>query len=254
MRLLQIDDVGNLSLTDDLQEDIPAYAILSHTWGNDKDEVTSDDLKTSSYKTKAGYVKIRFCGEQAKRDGFHHFWVDTCCILRSSSAELQEAINSMFRWYQDSARCYVYMSDVSPAGLDWSQAFKNSRWFKRGWTLQELLAPSSVDFFSTEWQRLGDKTTLEQQIHEATTIPIAALRGAPMAQFSIKDRMQWAERRHTKRKEDKAYCLLGIFDVSIPMIYGEGDNAFVHLKEAIASSQKGILQHQRSNCFQPVIC
>ncbi|OCT52689.1 hypothetical protein CLCR_09605 [Cladophialophora carrionii] len=245
MRLLKIDRLGNLSLTEDLQDNLPAYAILSHTWGDDKDEVKFDDLRSESWKNKAAAAKIRFCSEQAKKDNLTHFWVDTCCINKANSTEYSEAINSMFRWYRNADKCYVYLVDVSSHGEDghyrqtWQQDFRESRWFRRGWTLQELLAPTSVEFFSREEQRLGDKKALEHLIHEITDIPTAALRGAALSQFGVDDRLRWAENRDTKKQEDKAYCLLGIFGVFIPLIYGEGEYAFTRLKEEINKSLGG---------------
>ena len=243
MRLLKFDSCGELSLTKDLNEDIPSYAILSHTWGADDDEVTFDDLKNRSAKSKAGYAKIRFCGEQARRDGLQYFWVDTCCIDKANYTELAEAIVSMFRWYREAVKCYVYLSDVSVRSDDENQIeqireseFRKSRWFTRGWTLQELLAPKSVEFFSREGVRLGDRNMLEREIHEITGIPIAALRGAPLSEFSVDEKMRWAEKRTTKRKEDKAYCLLGIFNLFMFLIYGEGENAFIRLKDEINKS------------------
>ena len=158
-------------------------------------------------KSKAGYGKIQFCGEQARRDGLQYFWVDTCCIDKSNSTELAEAINSMFRWYQKAARCYVYLSDVSTrkrkasntsTECTWESAFRASKWFTRGWTLQELLAPRSVEFFSLEGNRLGDKKTLEQQIHEITGIPTMALREYPLSQFDVDERFSWAKSRDRK--------------------------------------------------------
>src|SRR5262249_11387229 len=157
------------------------------------------------------------------RDGLQYFWVDTCCINKADLAELSVAITSMFRWYRDAQKCYVYLSDVLVHNDDhaqtqrmWEQEFRKSRWFTRGWTLQELIAPESVEFFSQERKHLGDKTTLEQQIHEVTQIPTAALRGAPLSDFGVDERMRWTANRNTKRKEDKAYCLMGIFNVFIP--------------------------------------
>ena len=196
--------------------------------------------------SKTGFDKIRFCGEQAKRDGWQYFWVDTCCIDKSNAVELQEAINSMFRWYQNAVKCYVYLLDVSTkkrkasdlsTEYTWEPAFRSSRWFTRGWTLQELLAPSpgSVEFFSQERDRLGDKRSLERQIHEITGITVSALRGAPLSQIDIKDRLSWVEDRQTTREEDKAYSLFGIFDIQIPLLYGEGggEKALKRLREEI---------------------
>ena len=195
---------------------------------------------------KPGYNKIRFCGEQARRDDLQYIWVDTCCIDKSSSAELTEAINSMFRWYREAAKCYVYLSDVSKGNYDhlprsiWKSAFRGSRWFTRGWTLQELIAPTSVEFYSSEGMRLGDKRSMEQQIHEITSIPVRALRGNPLSDFSFEERLSWAIKRETTREEDKAYSLLGIFDISMPLIYGEGrEKASKRLQEEINKSCKG---------------
>ncbi|KIW78089.1 hypothetical protein Z517_07922 [Fonsecaea pedrosoi CBS 271.37] len=232
MRLLQCDKSGKFILTKDLVKDIPPFAILSHTWGADTEEVTYRDIVEGNGETKAGYDKIRFCGERAKRDGLEYFWVDTCCIDKSNSTELAEAINSMFRWYHDAAKCYTYLSDVSgPASdtvkkseqLPWKSQFRKSRWFTRGWTLQELVAPRTIEFFSKEHCLLGDKRSLEQIIHETTGIALEALRkDRPLHDFSVDERMSWVRNRNTTRPEDAAYCLLGIFGVYMPLIYGEG--------------------------------
>src|SRR6266542_6895586 len=130
MRLLELKDYGEFSLTKDLIDNIPQYAILSHTWGEDNEEVTFDDLVTGAGKSKVGYKKIQFCREQAATDGFQYFWVDTCCIDKSSSAELTEAINSMFRWYHEAAKCYVYLSDVSIHDYDTTDHFSQSAFRK----------------------------------------------------------------------------------------------------------------------------
>jgi hypothetical protein len=152
----------------------------------------------------------------------------------------------MFRWYQNAAKCYVYLSDVSTrkrkasdrlSEHTWESAFRSSRWFTRGWTLQELLAPGpdSVEFFSLEGDRLGDKRTLERQIYEITRIPITALRGSPLSQFGVNARLLWVESRKTTREEDMAYSLLGTFNVYVPLIYGEGrENAFSQSEKKVA--------------------
>ncbi|KAK4448347.1 hypothetical protein QBC34DRAFT_112805 [Podospora aff. communis PSN243] len=244
MRLLERDDTGGVQLIEDFPHNkIPPYAILSHTW--DGGEVLFRDLMDGTGKNKAGYAKIRFCGEQAWRDGLRFFWVDTCCIDKSNSVELQEAINSMFRWYRNATKCYTYLVDISissPAFNDrsiWEPAFRASRWFTRGWTLQELIAPTSVEFFSKEGVRLGDRTTLEKAIHDVTRIPLEALRGAPLSDFSVDDRMAWIEKRATTREEDMAYSLFGIFDVQLPLLYSEGkQKAFRRLREEISKASK----------------
>jgi hypothetical protein len=247
MRLLHFNNDTDFSLTEFFEDDIPEYAILSHRWG--VEEVTFKDMTNGTSKAKAGYGKIQFCGEQARRDNLEYFWVDTCCIDKSSSAELSEAINSMFRWYQKAARCYVYLSDVSiqkrkasdtSAVCTWESAFRESKWFTRGWTLQELLAPRLVEFYSRESKSLGSKRTLEQQIHEITGVPATAFRANSLSQFDVNERFSWAKSRQTTHGEDKAYSLLGIFDVHMPLLYGEGEvKAFLRLREAIDRPLKG---------------
>jgi hypothetical protein len=249
MRLLEWSTVSQLILTKDLVgDDIPQYAILSHTWGADSEEVTFKDLMDGTGRNKAGYNKIWFCGEQARRDGLRYFWVDSCCIDKSSSAVLSEAIISMFHWYHNAVKCYVYLADVSRPVLDandestqtWESTFQKSKWFTRGWTLQELLAPASVAFYSKDWEHLGDKRSLERHIHEATRIPVFALQGGLLSSFSINERLLWAEDRNTTREEDKAYSLLGIFNVQMPSLYGEGrENAFRRLRKEIDTPSKG---------------
>ncbi|KAI1577402.1 vegetative incompatibility protein HET-E-1 [Pyrenophora tritici-repentis] len=253
MRLLYTASNGTLRWTKDIihSEEIPPYAILSHTWG--EQEVVFDDLKDLDNavdvdtQRKEGYRKIRFCAQQAKRDGLVYFWVDTCCINKANNTELSKAINSMFRWYQNAKRCYVFLSDVandtSKSGS--KSAFKQSRWFKRGWTLQELLAPYSVEFFSKEGERLGDKGSLQHPIHEVTGIPIEALSGSDLSEFDVAKRFSWAANRQTTEEEDRAYCLFGIFGVHLPLIYGEGkENALERLRSAAILKHKGRSQDQ----------
>jgi hypothetical protein len=227
MRLLEYNNDGEFSLTEYfVGGKIPEYAILSHIWGADTEEVTYRDMIEGTGKNKVGYEKIRFCGEQARRDRLEYFWVDTCCINKANYAELQYALNSMFCWYRNATRCYVYLSDVPspPLGTNaefslqsWDSEFWKSRWFTRGWTLQELLAPRSVEFFSRERVRLGDKNELKQQIQGITSIPTSALQGAPLSQFSMDERFSWMERRQTTLEVDRVYSLLGILDVKIPL-------------------------------------
>jgi len=244
MRLLHFNGLGELTWTVFAKQDIPPYAILSHTWGSG--EVSFEDLVNNTGKKKAGYRKILFCGDQATRDSLEYFWVDTCCIDKRNLTELSTAINSMFRWYQKAVKCYVFLSDVSTSGMTnaeahhstWEAALRTSRWFTRGWTLQELIAPASVEFFSLQFQRLGDKRSLEQLIHEITRIPVDALQGEPLVNFSQFERMQWAENRQTTEEEDGAYCLLGIFGVSMLPNYGEGKaNALRRLRKAIDEAE-----------------
>jgi len=240
MRFLKFNDNGEPSLIERNGDNIPAYAILSHTWGVDSEEVTYNDLNKSTGIHKSGYDKIRFCAQRSDDDGLRFFWIDTCCINKANFTELSEAINSMFKWYREATRCYVYLSDVpdpkDPTSTAES-AFPNSRWFKRGWTLQELIAPSSVEFFSRSGELLGSKKSRVQQIHQITRIDIGALQGNCLSEFSIDKRISWTTGRETKVEEDAAYCLLGIFDIHMPLIYGEGrQRAFDRLRRKVQRS------------------
>ncbi|KAH8757092.1 heterokaryon incompatibility protein-domain-containing protein, partial [Hyaloscypha finlandica] len=240
LRLLQRKPDGEIVFREPTSDNVPAYAILSHTWGKKEEEVILQDIEVGADMTKvvskAGWKKIEFCAKQAAADGLQYFWVDTYCIDKKNAVELSAAINSMFRWYQNAARCYVYLSDRA-----WEEAFRKSRWFIRGWTLQELIAPRLVDFFSLEGERLGSKLSLVSKIHEITRIANNALRGDPLSNFSIKERRSWAERRNTTIKEDEAYYLIGIFDISMVLNYGERkDQAFRRLEEHIHKLYKGV--------------
>ncbi|KAF2995862.1 hypothetical protein E8E13_003647 [Curvularia kusanoi] len=257
MRLLETTDGRTYRLTEDYlhQSQVPAYAILSHTW-TEGHEVTFDDIhkdERSKYRKlrsslqlrphfrKKGYDKLRFCAKQAKRDGLRYFWVDTCCIDKSNSPELQRAINSMFQWYQNATKCYVFLSDVSSTSAKsrygssgWEEAFKKGRWFTRGWTLQELLAPTTVEFFSKQGVYLGSRLQLKQLIHDITNIPPRALSGASLDEFDVDQKLSWAAERQTTRIEDEVYALLGIFGIELPFIYDEGyDKALRRLLEKI---------------------
>ncbi|KAK0749991.1 hypothetical protein B0T18DRAFT_389484 [Schizothecium vesticola] len=213
MRFLQHDANGEIILTEPfLPGRAPPYAILSHTWGSPGDEVTLQDLRNGTGRDKEGYTKIRFCVERREqRDG----------IIRG--VELQTAITSMFAWYRESQRCLVYLSDVST--VDDDAAFRNSRWYTRGWTLQELIAPRSVEFFTSRGARIGSKRDLEEVIQSVTNIPLTALRGESLSNFGIRERLDWMHGRETTLAEDYAYCLFGILDVSLPIIYGESRRA-----------------------------
>jgi hypothetical protein len=242
MRLLSLTSNNTFTLTEFFGDDIPRYSILSHTWGNDSEEVTFGDLMKDAGQSKShliGYKKLLFCGQQARRHGIAYFWVDTCCIDKSSSSELSEAINSMFKWYSVAEKCFIYLSDVSMH--DYEDTFGKSRWFTRGWTLQELLAPREAEFFSHETEWIGTKNSFERQIHETTGISIQALRGNPLSQFPLKERLSWAHNRVTKREEDGAYCLLGILDISMPLIYGEGkEKALLRVHRLIDVPSTGV--------------
>ncbi|KAF2719286.1 kinesin light chain 1 [Polychaeton citri CBS 116435] len=243
MRLLERDSVGNVSLTKDLPDsELPAYkyAILSHTWGPDEEEVNFHDITNGSGTSKLGYKKIQFCIQQTKQDGLKYFWVDTCCIDKDRETELSKALRSMFRWYANAEKCYVFLSDVPQKTSE--QDFRSSRWFKRGWTLQELIAPSTLEFFSEDWYSLGLKESLERQISEITRIPVKALRGHALTDFTVQERRQWQVGRDTREPEDLVYSLLGLLEISMPVLYGEGKvKAWERLENEINAIQKGYL-------------
>ncbi|KAF2870379.1 heterokaryon incompatibility protein-domain-containing protein, partial [Massariosphaeria phaeospora] len=213
---------------------IPEYAILSHTW--EDEEVSLQDFHTDAVINKKGYRKVKGFCEKAASDGFQYCWADTCCIDKTSSAELSEAINSMFQWYKDSRICYAYLADVKEptnSTRENDESFRNSRWWTRGWTLQELIAPTIVEFYTANWTELGTILSLQDQIAEITGIDHGVLCGVRPFQRNVAVRMSWAARRTTTRIEDQAYCLMGLFGVNMPLLYGEGNRAFRRLQEEI---------------------
>jgi len=230
MRLLH---VKTYELEDFLESEVPPYAILSHTWG--QDEVSYQDIqRLRSAKKKAGFEKIAYTCEQAASDGLSWVWIDNCCIDKSSSAELQEAINSMYRRYADAEKCYAYLHDIHHKRLD-------HIWFTRGWPLQELIAPQDVTIYGSGWRFRGVRsdTNMLQMISSITTIDVSILNhSASLSSISIAKRMSWAANRRTSRTEDLAYCLLGLFGASMPMLYGEGARSFTRLQEEILRSTK----------------
>lgn len=273
---------------------IPEYAILSHVWsehGEQEFQATRKLLSEPTGCLSAPYgplncgfpqgvklsSKVQRCCEFAARLGYHLAWIDTCCIDKSSSTQLSEAINSMFLWYSEAGVCIAYLEDVpdaphrpedlvdapldlvdvADADLDstdgveisrgptahsdppldraqWHLRFSDSKWFRGGWTLQELIAPHVVLFVSENWRMFGTKATLAQELERITGIDAAVLTfHQKLSEVSIAQRMRWASQRKTKRIEDRAYSLQGLFGVTMPAIYGEGDAAFIRLQEEI---------------------
>ncbi|TPX14001.1 uncharacterized protein E0L32_005701 [Thyridium curvatum] len=231
MRFVEVSTLRLVEFVDSI-EGMPDYAILSHTWA--EEEVTFKDMETSDYyKNKKGWDKIRRSAAQAAEDKLRYVWVDTCCIDKSSSAELSEAINSMYKWYARARVCYAFLADVETV-LDNQAQFIKSRWFTRGWTLQELLAPSNVVFYNMHWKRLGTKKSLANFIGEATHIDTRDLLSQSRAMSrGVAQKFRWASKRETTRVEDRAYSLLGILRVNMPLLYGEGIKAFQRLQEEI---------------------
>lgn len=238
MRLIE---TNTLQLIDFSVDEVPRhYAILSHTW--EKGEATFQDWENSeTAEKKAGFSKIINACQQARKDGLDYLWVDTNCIDKKSSAELSEAINSMFSWYQNASICYAFLSDVEPMSTEWEnmpphyvKQFLQSRWFTRGWTLQELLAPTELVFYSRDWTRLASRYELASVVATATQIDVRVLNNhKSLSECSIAERMSWLAHRQTTRIEDLAYCMLGIFDIHMPLLYGEGKRAFMRLQEEI---------------------
>ncbi|KAK5994171.1 Vegetative incompatibility protein HET-E-1 [Cladobotryum mycophilum] len=279
MRLL---NTSTLKLHDFVGPNTPSYVILSHTW--EEEEVLFHDIQNNAARSKKGYFKLVGCCRKALEDGFEWVWIDTCCIDKTSSAELSEAINSMYQWYANATICYAFLQDVAakaatveetkdqlhrltavyarltaaaPENYDiWVRnemgrlsispgsknvevsEFAKSRWFTRGWTLQELLAPKVVEFYTSEWIEIGTKESLARRISAATGIPVRILRGEALSACSVAERMSWASARQTTREEDRAYCLLGLFDVNMPLLYGEGTKSFVRLQEQILKQEE----------------
>ncbi|KAK7999489.1 heterokaryon incompatibility protein-domain-containing protein [Apiospora arundinis] len=258
MRLLKTDQYKLVEAND--IHTLPQYAILSHTWISPKDEITYQDFKQRKsdiendiFKQK-GWAKLRKYCDRAARDGWEWAWMDTCCIDKTNPADTQEAINAMFRWYQRAGICYAYLDDVDinsdtsypvPEGCDLDdiaghdnvadprsdshkalrESLINSKWFTRGWTLQELLAPPYLVFVDRAWRRIGTRESWSDEIREASRIEARHLTHFIPTDFSscsIAMRFSWASGRHTTVEEDETYSLLGLFGISLPLIYGEG--------------------------------
>lgn len=234
MRLLH---TQTLSFTEFFDTKIPKYAILSHRWSDR--ETSFQDFIEQKDPNSEGYTKVTACCAFALERRIEWVWIDTCCIDKRSSAELSEAINSMFSWYARSAECYAYLCDVD-SEIDGQEtrsreacmeSFSNSVWFARGWTLQELLAPAKVIFFDCRWKRVGTKVELKEAISSVTGIEASYLVSSKtIFEASVAMRMSWASNRSTSRTEDLAYCLLGLFDVNMPLLYGEGQKSFLRLQ------------------------
>ena len=208
---------------------VPIYAILSHRWG--EKEVSFQAMQSGKASECSGWSKIEKCCALAARKGFHYVWIDTCCIDKTSSTELSESINSMFNWYEEASQCFVYLDDVSASSLNSRSGFSefwHSKWFTRAWTLQELLAPPWVEFFNASWeQSLGNRQSLSDILSEITGIYLKE----DWTRASVAEKMSWASSRQCSRAEDVAYSLLGLFEVNMPLLYGEGGHrAFKRLQ------------------------
>jgi hypothetical protein len=253
MRLL---DTTTLEVVGFPADKVPQYAILSHTWGAEHDEPTLQQLQELTVAgrrdpaawtgrhpvaLKKGYLKIRAACSLALAQGYRHIWIDTCCIDRTSGGgaeELSEAVNSMYRWYGGAAVCYVFLEDVDVGPGIANPDVSRCRWFTRGWTLQELVAPRDVLFYDYKWAYVGgkrDRADFREQLSRTTGVDARILSGAMRVdELSVACRMAWAASRTTTRPEDIAYCLMGLFQVNMPLLYGEGGSrAFIRLQEEI---------------------
>ncbi len=220
------------------------YAILSHTWGDAEQTFQSiQDLtrryggrQLSKIPPKSLSPKVLHSCILARRQGYQWIWIDTCCIDKTNSAELAESIKSMFRWYSCAEVCFAYLADV-PSNCELAapgSAFRRSRWHTRGWTLQELIAPSRLLFVSKDWKVVGDKSQLSVLLEEVTGVWSKVLtHEVHYTAASIAQRMSWASERSTSREEDEAYCLMGLFNADMPTMYGEGRQAFQRLQHEI---------------------
>ncbi|EEU35568.1 uncharacterized protein NECHADRAFT_17698, partial [Fusarium vanettenii 77-13-4] len=264
MRLLHTKNLEFVSFIGTPIEERPRYAILSHTWKDDEFlfEEARNGIRQQSRKPRRGLRKILNACKRARQDNLDYIWVDTCCIDKSSSAELSEAINSMFKWYKESASCYVFMDDVTLQGDGVMGNFDESRWFTRGWTLQELIAPHGLIFFDRHWKYMCSRDEIASRLERVTGITQSILRRrhilppaetshrydyrskcpgcgqidevkTDLAEEPISIKMKWAAKRRTTRPEDTSYCLLGLFDINMPLLYGEGENAFGRLQGEI---------------------
>lgn len=229
------------------------YAILSHRWNEDgrtKRELTFQDLQPSSFRDSLNnpvfahsLSKIKGTCLKVQEHGIEYVWIDSCCIDRRSSVELNGSIASMFKWYELAEVCFAYLSDVTWSFMDFPKSkeqFINSAWFTRGWTLQELLAPKMMVFFDTSWHLIDTREGLSREIQEASGIESEYVNDfkSNSQSISIAKKMSWVSKRKVKKEEDMAYCLFGILDVRIDVREGEGKRAFLRLQETLIQNSR----------------
>jgi hypothetical protein len=221
---------------------IPFYAILSHTWCEEEVLFTHVTSDFEDAKRLKGWQKVESCCWRAAQDGWQYVWIDTCCINKADTTELGEAINSMFRWYENAQVRYAYLEDVPPRyyasnehmeteGVPWKWHFRSTRWFKRGWTLQELLAPTYLLFMDNGWGLLGSREEFANEVETATGIAVKHL--LDFNPCCLATKLSWAVSRQTTREEDRAYSLLGLLEINMPLIYGEGKRSFIRLQQEL---------------------
>jgi hypothetical protein len=201
----------------------PRYAIFSHRWREEEVLFTDMTGDPTLAKSKHGYQKLEACCKVALKHGLQFVWADTCCIDKSSSADLSEAINSMYAYYAKSDLCIAYLDDIEDSAQELQQLDSNEDsylnraiWFTRGWTLQELIAPKDIYFYSKGWKQLGTKITMSREVSAASGVKEQILVGAALDQICVSEKMSWAAHRTTTRPEDRAYSLMGLFNVNMP--------------------------------------
>ncbi|KAI1452185.1 hypothetical protein F4805DRAFT_448379 [Annulohypoxylon moriforme] len=242
---IRLIDTRTLHLVSVVGRELPRYAILSHTWNHDSEisfqelMAISDDPYHPATK-KPGYQKIVMTCQTARKQGIPYAWVDTCCIDKMSSSELGEAINSMYRWYREAEVCYAFLPDFN-IDITLEKALPRCKWFTRGWCLQELIAPKTLSFLDAQWNCIGSRAELTTLVSKITLVDEKILIDRDLvSSMPVARRMSWAAKRMTTREEDMAYCLLGIFDVNMPMLYGEGSRAFQRLQEEIIKASNDL--------------
>ncbi|KAG1875820.1 hypothetical protein F4604DRAFT_1581727, partial [Suillus subluteus] len=228
------------------------YAVLSHRWLPDNQEPLYHQVSKEPKEVAdgPGWKKLeRFCHTAKVVHNCEFAWSDTCCIDKPSSSELEESIRSMFRWYRNSHVCIAFLSETADlAALQLQETGKSGEkavdaWFERGWTLQELIAPLQIKFYGANWKPLiqgstndrnnRDSKVIMEKISTLTDIHMDDLESFTPGIDRVPEKMLWASRRRTTRIEDRAYSLVGIFDISIMIVYGEGKRAFFRLIEEV---------------------
>ncbi|CAJ2509471.1 Uu.00g144970.m01.CDS01 [Anthostomella pinea] len=251
MRLLNVhtfaveslDDIKRRLADDKKATDVP-YVLLSHRWFptemtfGDMPAFVANGLRAPPEKARSA-TKVRGACAQVRawrhnQKPIDYAWLDTVCINKTDPGETSETINSMYRWYKAATVCFVYLYD-HPHDRGPFSSMTDSDWFTRGWTLQELVAPTALEFFYQDWRHLGNRKECSAELSPGTGIARGILEvGGPIGKTSISHRMSWFSDRTTTKGEDEAYCLMGLFGVNMPTLYGEGSQgAFRRLQEEI---------------------
>ncbi|KAK6435197.1 hypothetical protein LTR95_008617 [Oleoguttula sp. CCFEE 5521] len=242
MRLL---DTGTYEVGDPQYSITERYAILSHRWH--AKEISYQQLESAEKIARSitlpHFAKIQSACAKAASLGYQWLWIDTCCINKQDNAELTESLNSMYKWYNVDHITAKGPTPFAVAATDESKV-PESEWFTRGWTLQELLACKTARFYDVNWDEIGTKATLALDLQRITRIEAGYLHHRKSLHLaSIATKLSWACDRVTTRPEDKVYSLVGLFDVYLPIQYGEG------LKKAFRRLQLELLTTPDESIF-----